>query len=173
MHSIDRDQFAALLKDQRIKSRLARELRFKPEDISEWVHLELLAVGTRSGAEGLLLIQTENFYVLPYELTTGITDKSTGRSKPITCDLCYTWQPGGNAASITFTRPADSHTFTYLCCADLQCSLHVRNLTPEAIVSRSQLHEDITVGQRIIRLKRKVDTILATLDLTPAEIMPT
>lgn len=168
MKSLDREQLAALLKDQRIKQRLARELRFVPEDIPDWENIDMLAIATRSGAEGVLLVQTDKFYIVPYQLTTGIKDKSTGRSKPITCDLCYTWQQGGKAGRITLRRAEDDHTFTYLCCADLRCSLHVRNLTSESTLSRTQLHEDITPEQRIARLKRKLDEILQTIGASPA-----
>lgn len=170
MKSITREQFSALLKEQRIKTRLRRELRFNPDEIMEWDNLEMLAIGTRSGAEGLLLMQTDNFYVLPYELTTGIADKASGRSKPITCDFCYTWQRGRSAARITFRRVSDNHTFTYLCCGDLRCSLHVRNFTAESTLSRTQLHEDITTEQRIERLKRKLNQLIHTLGINPQQV---
>lgn len=99
MQRLDRAQFSLLLTSQRIKPRLIRELRFVPEEIEDWDELELLAISTRSKAEGLLLIQDTDLYVLPYELATGLKDKTTGRSKPITCDFCYTWQQGGRARS--------------------------------------------------------------------------
>ena len=167
MKSLTREQFSSLLKEQRIKTRLVRELRFNPDEITDWDDREMLAVGTRSSAEGLLLVQTDSFYVIPYELNTGIADKTSGRSKPITCDFCYTWQRGGNAARITFRRASDNHTFSYLCCGDLRCSLHVRNLTPESILSRTQLHEDITTEQRIVRHMRKLDEVILTLGAKP------
>lgn len=168
MKSLDREQLSILLKEQHIKQRLVRELRFVPEDITDWENIDMLAVTTRSGAEGVLLIQTDRLYVVPYQLSTGIKDKSTGRSRPITCDLCYTWQQGGKAGRITFRRAEDDHTFTYLCCSDLRCSIHVRSLTSESTLSRTQLHEDITTEQRIARLKRKLDEILLTIGASPA-----
>lgn len=92
MQSFDREQFASLLKEQRIRPRLARELSFVPETVADWNNIELLSVSTRAENEGLLLVQTDGFYLLHYELTRGMTDKLTGRSKPVTCDFCYTWQ---------------------------------------------------------------------------------
>ena len=129
-----------MLKEQRIKPRLVRELRFTPEEITNLDDLDLLAIGTRSGAEGLLLIQMTNAYVIPYELTAGIADKATGRSKPITCDFCYTWQRGGNVACITFRRASDNHTshiYAAVICAAANVSeilhqkllYHARNCT--------------------------------------------
>lgn len=167
MKSFDREEFSLLLKTQRVKPRLAREVRFVPEGIRGWDDLELLAVSTRSATEGVLLVQTDNLFVLPYELTIGLKDKLSGRSKPITCDFCYTWQQGGNAGRVTFRRKSDDHTFTYLCCADLQCSLHVRGMTAESILARTQLREDLTDEQRIVRLKTKLNRIINILECTP------
>jgi hypothetical protein len=167
MEKLDRSQFSVLLKKQRIKPRLVRELRFVPEDIASWDDLELLAITTRSKSEGLLLVQIDDFYVIPYELAIGLKDNTTGRSRPVVCDFCYTWQQGGKVGRITFRRISDDHTFTYLCCADLQCSQHVRNKTAEATLSRAQLHEDITVEQRITRLRVKIGNVIKTLGVQP------
>ncbi len=81
MKSLDREQFSKLLKEQRIKPRLSRELRFVPEEIKDWNERELLAIGTRSKAEGLLLVHIDDFYMLPYELATNFKDKTTGEIK--------------------------------------------------------------------------------------------
>jgi len=169
MKSLNREQFSTLLKVQRITTRLTRELRFVPEIIDSWDELEMLAVPTRSNKEGLLLLQPDAFYAFPYELTTNLADRATGRSKPITCDFCYTWQQGGKAGRITFRRKTDDHTLTYLCCSDLRCSLHVRDKTTEARLSRTQLHEDITTEQRIARLKDKLHILISALDLQPIQ----
>jgi hypothetical protein len=167
MQALDREQLTQLLKAQRVRPRLVRDLRFVPEEITDWHNRELLAISTRSGAAGVLLIETGQSYVLPYELTTKIADKTTGRTKAVICDFCYTWQRGSNAARITFLRPSDSHSFTFLCCADLACSLHVRNLTPQASLSRSQLREDLSPAQRVQRLREKLDGLIALLDYPP------
>lgn len=157
MKNISREEFLLLLKQARIKQRLQRELRFTPESIV-WQDREMLAITTRSGNEGILLIEQGSLVVVPFEIKRALTDTRTGRSKPITCDFCHTWQRGGNAASITFAR--DSQTsVTFLCCADLACSLHVRDRTPEAALSRTQLHEDMATVQRIARLRRNLHKI--------------
>ncbi len=168
MRSFDKKQFTELIKTNRVKPRLLKDLRFNPDIVDDWSILEILAVSTKSGDEGVLVIQTDHLYVMPYELRKGINDSVTGRSKPITCDFCFTWQQGGKAAQITFRRTFDNHTFTYLCCRDLGCSIHVRNLSHESLLSRTNLHEDITVDDRILRLKSKVNTVLKTLGAQPA-----
>jgi hypothetical protein len=154
MKQLSRDDFPILLKQAGIKLRLQRELRFVPETYS-WADSELLAVTTRSGNEGILLVGDETLHIVPFEIKRSLTDTRTGRSKPITCDFCHTWQKGGNAASITFAR-TDKTSTTYLCCADLACSMHVRDKTPEAQLSRTQLHEDMTTIQRVERLRRNL-----------------
>jgi hypothetical protein len=104
---------------------------------------------------------------VPFELTTKIADKITGRTKAIICDFCYTWQRGGNAGRITFHRPSDGHSFTFLCCADLNCGLHVRGKTPAATLSRAQLHEDLTPEQRVSRLSNKLQAVMTQLEQPP------
>jgi len=163
MQAITREQFARLVKDAHIRPRLVRDLRFVPEEITDWPDRELLAVTTRADTEGVLIAQLDELYVLPFEIKR-ITDKQTGRSRPITCDFCYTWQQGSNAASITFTL-GDDHARGFLCCADLDCSLHVRGKTAASVLSRSQLHEDITAEQRIERLRSKLRALLPTVRL--------
>lgn len=166
MRKITREQFAYLIKQERVKPKLARDLRFVPEEIDDWQNREMLAVTNRAEKEGVLIIQLNAFYMAPFRLLKRITDKQTGRSKPITCDFCFTWQRGSNAGSITFTA-SDGHTFSFLCCADLQCSLHVRDKTPQAALSRSQLHEDLTTQQRIERLNIKLRKIIDIIDQKP------
>ncbi len=151
-------------KEQRIKPRVLRDLRFNPETVNDWALRDFLAVWTRSGNDGVLVSTLgEELSLTPFSMSRTITDAKTGRSKSVTCDLCYTWQRGNNAASIALTRRSDGHTRAVLCCADLLCSLHVRNLTPQAKLSRSQLHEDMTTEQRVERLQRKLHTLLTEL----------
>lgn len=170
MQYFDRDAFAQLLKLNRVKPRLVRDLRFNPVPSEDWDLYELLPIKTRSENDGLLLIESHSLYVAPYEITIGITNKSTGRSKPVTCDFCLTWQQGSKAARITFARPTDDHRLTYLCCADLACSLHVRSLTPDSTLSRTQLREDVTPEQRVARLQRRLEQLVAKLNLEPAQL---
>lgn len=166
MRSISLPQFELLAREARIKPRLRRDLRFAPDTIDNWEDLELLAVADRNGDKGVLLLEPgPELFVAPYELNKRIADQQTGRSKAVICDFCYTWQTGGNAGRITFTRTTDLHTFTFLCCADLACSLHVRTLTKASLLSRAQLHEDLTNEQRVVRLKTRLQRLADDLHL--------
>jgi len=157
---IDRESLIVLLKARRTKPRLMRDIRFVPEEVAHWDKREMLAVFTKSANEGVLFIELDDELVLlPFERGKRIIDSATGRSKSITCDFCKTWQRGSNAAIICFPL-SDGRTKGYLCCADLDCSLHVRNLTPQSSLSRTQLHEDITTEGRIVRLKKSLHTLI-------------
>lgn len=167
-----KEQFTSLIKAVRVKPRLARELRFTPEEVLYPEVREMLAITTRGGQEGVLLVNVAThkmdsnagLKIIPFELSNRITDTRTGRSRSITCDLCYTWQAGSNATRITCMRTSTKTNITLLVCADLNCSLHVRNLTPQAILSRAQLHEDIMPEGRIRRFRHKLEAFLNTLD---------
>lgn len=163
MKEIDRDSCIALLKERRIKPRLIRDIRFVPSEVANWSDRELLAIFTKGGNEGVLLIELDDtLTVLPFERSSRIIDSRTGRSKPVTCDFCKTWQRGTNAAMISFPR-SDGGSNGFLCCADLNCSLHVRDLTPQATVSRTQLPEDIQTEGRIARLTNFLRTLTAQI----------
>lgn len=129
----------------------------------------MISMPTKDGTAGILILELQEIlYTLPYELST-IRDKATGRSKPIICDFCKTWQAGGSAGSITFRADRRSlHTVSFLCCYDLACSLHVRDLTPAAKLSRAQLRENITPEYRIERLRKTLLELVERLHLEPA-----
>jgi hypothetical protein len=160
MRKLTLSTFNELIAESSIKPRLKSELRFinSTEHLSdeEWEERELLAITDRNGNKGVLLVSLdEDFYMLPYEIKTGIVSSSTGRSQSVICDFCQTWQYGNKSGSISFVKSKKSNV-SYLCCADLKCSMHVRNKTIEAKTSRSQLREDLTTEQRIERLKNRV-----------------
>lgn len=166
MKPIDTDTFNELLRQWRVSRRLVRELRYAPDVIGNWEDRDFLAVTTRSGNEGVLVVPHGDTYALVlFWLTRRVVDTRTGKTKPIICDFCYTWQPGGSAAAITCTRQHGGHTFTFLCCGDLDCSLHVRDMTTAATRSRTQVREDITPEGRVDRLQRKLHMLLETLDM--------
>ena len=175
MRALNLDTFADLIQLAHVKARLRRELRFTSSTDSipteEWPELELVAVSDRSGNEGVLLIELDaQLYVVPYELSIRMADLQTGRSKPVICDICNTWQSGANSARITFTHTKSLHKIGFLCCADLACSRHVRSKTKASILSRTQLHEDLNNAQRVDRLKRKLQGLAERLDLQPVSI---
>ena len=167
MQRLTLEMFNELLANSTIKPRLKKELRFvtSTEHLSDedWDESELIAVTDRSANKGVLVAGIdEGFFLIPYEIKVGITSSSTGRSQSIICDFCQTWQYGNRSGSISFQKDRTT-TVSYLCCADLQCSQHVRNKTEAARTSRAQLREDLTIDQRINRLKSRMMQIIETL----------
>lgn len=169
MQRLTIEQFTTLVDNAVIKPRLKRELRFvaSTRDLNDdrWSSTELLAVHDRTDNKGVLLIQPDNtVFVVAYELTQGFAARSSGRAQPIICDFCRTWQRGSNAASITLQPDYRSGaSTTFLCCADLDCSRHVRTLTNAAQLSRAQLREDLNDDGRVARLKDRLRDIVQQL----------
>ena len=145
----------ASLKNARIKPRIIRELRYVPSEILHSESLDFLVIMNKSRSEGVLLFE-DLFY--PFSLTKKAAS-STGRTDGIICDLCATWQRGSNAARITLPKD-EKTTVSYLVCADLDCSLHVRDLTPESKLSRAQLREHISQKGRVERLHKNLSRVL-------------
>jgi len=170
MKQLTKDQFDSLLQTAVIRPKIRREVRFANVaqlDEATWLHTEVLAVPDRSGNKGVLLLKaTENaLYVASYELKRGMTS-STGKAQPIICDFCRTWQTGTRAGSITLDKPGRANgSVTFLCCADLACSQHVRSLTSAARTSRSQLREDMTNEERIARLEQRINELAQVVEL--------
>jgi len=156
MNSLTREEFTQRMDAATIKPRLARELRFVPEEITNWERRDFLAVLTKSKNEGVLLYGDHTAAFMLSKRKPG----ASGRIEPIICDLCAMWQRGSNSATIAFTR-SDKTTVSYLCCTDLNCSLHVRGLTAAGKLARTQLREDITPEHRIERLHMRLTRIVA------------
>jgi hypothetical protein len=156
MKPINRDELAQLVQDARIKPRLARELRFVPEEIHDWQDRDYIAVMNRSRNAGVL-IYPERRQVTPFTLQRR-KPNTAGRIAPIICDICATWRRGSESSVITFPKGRSSVSF--LCCEDLLCSLHVRDRTEAAVLSRTQLRENITTEARIERLTRRLRSLL-------------
>lgn len=174
MRKITAEQFQALLAKALIKPRIKREVRFANSvshlDDNAWAQTEILPISDRAGNKGILLLKADDdsVFMASYELSRGITS-STGKAQPIICDFCRTWQTGSRSGSITLDKPGrDTGSISFLCCADLECSKHVRNLTSASKTSRSQLREDMTPEQRIARLEGRIQEISSLLGLTPA-----
>lgn len=153
---LTREAFTQRIDAAAIKPRLSRELRFVPEEITSWEQRDFLAILTKSKNEGVLLYGDHTAAFMLSKRKPGVS----GRIEPIICDLCATWQRGSNSATITFTR-SDKSTVSYLCCGDLDCSLHVRGLTAAGKLARTQLREDITPTRRIERLHTRLTRIVA------------
>ena len=161
MKPITREEFSAMLEKARVTKRLQKELRFVPEEISDWQDRDFLAVCNRSRSEGVLLAPFFANKPIPFRLQARRAN-AQGRSEAIICDICATWQRGAASASITFQKQKGSVSF--LCCDDLACSLHVRDKTPAAKLSRTQLREDVTREKRIARLRGRLEFIAKSVD---------
>lgn len=143
--------------------KFVRSTEHMPDDWSEY---ELVAIRDKTDDKGVLLLRPrDEIYVVEYELSRRIVDSQTGRTRAVICDFCFTWQPGSNAASITFIQPRSKRKVTFLCCADLDCSRHVRTLTDASKMSRAQLREYLSNEDRIERLKRKLQEKIDQLEL--------
>ena len=160
MKAMTRNEFAELAKT--VKPRLRRELRFVPEEISDWSDRDFLAVMNRGKTEGVLVFEGRP---TPFQLQKRRPNRA-GRVEAIICDFCATWQRGANSAIITFPKEKSARSF--LVCGDLDCSLHVRDKTPAAQLSRVQLRETNTAEGRTLRLKARLETILGHQRDTPS-----
>ena len=171
MKALSQEQFNYLITQVDMKPRLKSELRFVASTAGmtseDWHEAELLSIANKSGNGGVLLLTPDdNIYVIPYELSRGITNRQTGRAQPIICDFCRTWQAGNNAGGISFKKDKRSvNSVSFLCCADLKCSQHVRGKTNASRVSKAQLREDLVNEQRVERLKARLRQIIADLQI--------
>ena len=169
MRTLDQDSFNDLLKHTTTKPRIVSELKFvkSVENVVEdWSNYELLAITDRTNEKGVLLLEPDtDLYAVQYELSKKVIDFKSGRRRAIICDFCYTWQSGSNAASITFSTGNSKRKVRFICCADLKCSMHVRTTTNESVMSRTQLRENMTNEDRILRLKDRLREKISQLDI--------
>lgn len=178
MKTLSQEQFNHLMTQVDMKPRLKAELRFVASisDMTsdDWHEAELLGIASKSGNGGVLLLAPDDdIYAIPYELSRGITNRQTGRAQPIICDFCRTWQAGNNAGSISFKKDKRSvNSVSFLCCADLKCSQHVRGKTNASRVSKAQLREDLVNEQRVERLRTQLRQIIADLQTQPVSPHP-
>lgn len=147
--------FQAYFHDARITPRIIRDLRYVPSEITHPESRDFLAVMTKSRNDGVLLFQD---VVYPFSLSKK-SAISSGRLEGVICDICASWQRGTNAARITLQK-TDKTSVSYLVCADLDCSLHVRDLTSASKLSRAQLREHISPDKRVERLLNNLTQML-------------
>lgn len=159
MKRISREELSELLKEAKVWPRLRRELRFVPEEIADWEARDFLPVYTRSKSEGVIIAPLDQLFIAPFQLTKRLPNAS-GRIEAIICDICATRQRGTSSAVITLEKV--DRTVSFLVCGDLDCSLHVRDKTAAAKLSRTQLRENNTVQQRIERLRAKLTILLSS-----------
>jgi hypothetical protein len=169
MKTLTLNEFKTLLESSIVKPKLKRDLRFttSTEHLSDedWANSELLAIRDKSGNNGVLILELgSGTYLLPYELQKLSSSSTTGRPAAIICDLCMTWQSGTRAGSIVFTQARNSTTNVgFLCCLDLQCSMHVRTKTAASKVSRAQLREDMDNAMRVARMEKRLESLVTSL----------
>lgn len=169
MQSFTLESFNELLAVSPLKPRVKREVRFNASvghmSDTEWAESELVAVTERSENKGVLIVSVdETTHLLAYEIKRGMASNLTGRAQPIICDLCRTWQSGSRAGSVTFPLPGQQKSISYLCCADLRCSAHVRSKTSASKTSRSQLREDISTEERVERLQKRLTQLVKDIN---------
>lgn len=174
MITLDQTMFDTVAQQAGVKPRIRADLKFVTSTAAladDWSEYEVLSVGDKSGRNGVLLLQPgEKLYAAPYELIPITASATTGRAQAIICDFCYTWQRGSNAASITLTHASTKRGIRFLCCGDLKCSSHVRTETKAAVLSRTQLHENLTDDDRVFRLKERILDKIQNLDLKPISL---
>lgn len=161
MNTLDRSTLEELVKKEQIKPRLRRELRFVPEEVTDWEDRDFLAVMNRSRSVGVLIAPLDRLYVASFSLQKRTANRA-GRVEAVICDICATWRRGTESSMITFQGSGSSRTF--LCCEDLLCSFHVRGKTAAAKLSRVQLRETNNTAGRIVRLRARLGTILQEID---------
>lgn len=164
MQQLTTSNIVELLNSHALKKRLTSELKFNLEAIYNWDERDFIAITDRHRSKGVIIAELTTLVVVPFRLQMRKASSTTGRIESIICDFCATWQRGSNSAVITFDR-SDKSTRSYLCCADLLCSLHVRDRTPQAKLSRTQLREQATPERRVERLRAKLQDILSSIDL--------
>lgn len=116
---------------------------------------------------GLLFLLCDGDHYVTKVSKSSVTADKSGRLRPIICDLCYTRMPGSKITRVTTIRKTDSHSFTWLMCNNLDCSLHSREKTIESENSKKILGENITIEQRVRRLEKHIKNIVSTLQLQP------
>jgi hypothetical protein len=144
--TIDKEQFDDYLAGLGIKQPKAPAKRYEWDNIlAEIDEPEIQPFFTRSLSSGVVVFRIgAETRTAVFVVGKKVSDKS-GASKPIICDLCKTQRSNGDTRLVTFYRsdlpPSRQHDISWLCCKDLMCSAHVRNLTHASLISRSQLRE--------------------------------
>lgn len=176
MKKLTHELVETALANIRVNKAMQRRLTFAPLTRivdSDWAGYDMIALPTKDERAGILFIElVDETYATAYELRA-MKSSSTGRTKPIICDFCKTWQAGGRAGVITF-RPSHRslNSISLLCCLDLRCSLHVRDKTTASKTSRAQLREHLVPEQRILRLQESLSQLTERLRLSPVKYTP-
>ncbi len=164
MKKITESQMQAILKEGRYNKKVLSELRLGLLETMDWENLDFFTLSDKANQKGLLFYETEDrILIIPYRITRK-TPSLDGRNKAVICDICKTWRKGDATGLLNIIDPGNKHRTTgCYTCLDLNCSLHVRDLTPQAMLSRTQLRESITIPNRIARLHQNFDNLLSRI----------
>ncbi len=153
MTELTHETLELMLDEARISRRLKQRIILSTAGI-DWSVRDFITLRDKSGNEGVMIFEsTVTSFTLHKRKAA-----STGRVASIICDICATWQSGPRSALLTLKR--SDHTATFLVCGDLDCSLHVRDMSDASRISRTQLKEHITSEARISRLHKQLSGIL-------------
>lgn len=169
MRAVTAELYEEAIAAASLKPRFMRELRPRFDLANDWEDRDFWTATDRSGNRGIMWIDLDaQVYILPYSLSRGIIDKASGRARPVICDLCFTQQLGTSAARIGIALAGRSESNrSLLCCADLNCSDHVRGKTAASLRSKAQLRETISVEDRIARLHNRLRELVTSLGVQP------
>ena len=136
MKSIDPQLVKDTAAQLRISKSLHRQLNLSvladmPE--SSWEHYELFGLPTKNNLAGILFLAPhDDLYAIAYEINA-IPAGTTGRTKPIICDFCKTWQTGGRAGTFLRRSTASCGGPSLLAMRSFAAKvepIHVRNVRP-------------------------------------------
>lgn len=160
--TIDMYNLPALLTKYGFSKKKLADYRIPSDFFNDWCDIEFVPFCDKAQTKGILLFEESNILkVAKFELKK-LKPGLGGVSKPIICDFCFTLQPRPQVSLITFELNREkTKTLAHYCCADLQCSLHVRGLTVAALRSKSQIKEDILPEARVARFTTKTRDIFS------------
>ena len=161
MRKITQSQLEDILKKGRYNKKLLAELRLGILDSLDWSNLDFLTLSNKSGGKGLLFYEEDDRLTVASYKIIRKTASQSGQNKAMICDICNTWQRGEAVGFMTIEDPSNRQRITgcYVC-LNLECSLHIRDLTNQGLLSRTQLRENLDVASRIARLHKNLRAIL-------------
>ena len=161
MKAINKEQVQDLGKQAACNKKVLAGLRLGSLLTTDWGNLDFFVLFDKTQRHGLLFYEIDQrLMAFPYTMTPK-KPRRDGRHVAVICDLCKTWRRGGSIGLLTLTVAGDKHRLVgCYACRDLNCSLHVRDLTSQATLSRTQLREDMEPAERIARLDRNLQDFL-------------
>ena len=161
MKRINQDSLNKLLKREGINQRVLSKLRTKILDDLDWNNLDFFTLTNKSKKRGLLIYQSGNQVLIRSYSIRPKPANLSGQNKPMVCDICRTWRRGSSIGFMTITKSQNQNKeIGNYVCFKLDCSLHVRDMTPQSKLSKTQIREDLDRKAKIVRLNRNLKSIL-------------